>query len=187
MASDSDIHFPPGQRRDKPAFEPPPWERDQFEELARQRREAEEAQAAANAALAQQQAAVLEAEALAQAEAPAEAGLIEELGEPVVAAGKAGAETPELDPKHVEVLMLGLRAEEPRPDEAYWKITMIAGVTSALIGMVVTTWGVVAMATPKKAGAGPILIVMMLLVFGLGFVIGGAWVVFKSLRQRGVL
>jgi hypothetical protein len=181
MASDGNMHFPPGQRREKPTFEPPPWERDQFEELAKQKREADEAQqlAAADSA-----AEGLSTEAVAE-ELPAAAA------EPEPQAGEAseevGAEKPELDPKHVEMLMMGLRSEEPRPDEAYWKVTIGAGVASALIGLLVTTWGLVALATPKRPGAGPMLFVTLLLVFGLGFIAGGAWVIFNSLRQRGVL
>ncbi len=183
MASDGDIHFPPGQRRDKPTFEPPPWEQDRFEELARQKREAELA-----AAQAEPNAPAVETEAAAVPLAP----LVSELVEVVYAEADeeraAGeGEKPELDPKHVEVLMMGLRSEEPRPEEAYWKISMAAGITSALIGLVVTTWGVVAFATPKQGGAGSLLLVTMLLFFGLGFMAGGVWVVFRSLRQRGVL
>ena len=183
MASDGDIHFPPGQRRDKPTFEPPPWERDQFEELAKQKAEAEQAQAEADAALAASR---------------SRTGRAGRRGGPGADRGGRstgrhrrtewqGVEKPELDPKHVEVLMMGLRSEEPRPEEAYWKISMFAGVTSALIGLVVTTWGVVALATPKQPGIGPFMLVTMLLVFGVGFMAGGAWVVFNSLRQRGVL
>jgi uncharacterized membrane protein len=182
MASDGNIHFPPGQRRDKPMFEPPPWERDQFEELAKQKAEAEQAQAEADAALAAGLAALAEPVA-EEAPAPAEPAEARE----AQADQEDAVEKPELDPKHVEVLMMGLRSEEPRPEEAYWKISMIAGVTSALIGLVVTTWGVVALATPKQPGIGPFMLVTMLLAFGIGFMVGGAWVVFNSLRQRGVL
>jgi hypothetical protein len=182
MASDGDIHFPPGQRRDKPTFEPPPWERDQFEELARQKREAEQAQAEADE-LKAASLAVLDESADEESPVPVDP----EEARPESRQPEEGAEKPELDPKHVEVLMMGLRSEEPRPEEAYWKISMIAGVTSALIGLVVTTWGVVALATPKQPGIGPFMLVAMLLVFGIGFMVGGAWVVFNSLRQRGVL
>jgi len=182
MASDGDIHFPPGQRRDKPAFEPPPWERDQFEELARQKREAEQAQAEADELIAASLAA--QAEPAVQ-EAPTPVASEEARTEEPQQEDEA--EKPALDPKQVEVLMMGLRSEEPRPEEAYWKISIIAGVTSALIGLLVTTWGVVALATPKQPGAAPILLVAMLLFFGVGFIAGGAWVVFSSLRQRGVL
>ena len=38
MANDGDMYFPSGQRRDKPSFEPPPWERDQFEAILRKLR-----------------------------------------------------------------------------------------------------------------------------------------------------
>lgn len=175
--SDTDIHFPPGQRREPPKFEPPPWEREQFEELARTKKAQEpvvpvepEPEAASEEAV----------DAVAeQAEiAPPEAAVSEEA---------VGPEARKLSDEHIEVLLTGLRAEEPRVDEAYWKVTIVTGIALAVIGLGVSTWGVVALLTPKEPGATGTFLVMGLLVPGLGFFGAGVWLVVKSLRQQGVL
>ncbi len=187
MATDGDIRFPPGRRREKPSFEPPPWERDQFEELARQKQAAEEAEAA-SVPVAQD----AEREPVAEQTLPQQVAAA--AGDESAATGGSMAESEpaetaggDLDPKRVEMLMMGLRAEEPRPEEAYWKVTTAAGVVSTFIGLVVTTWGIIALAAPREPGAGAMMMVLMLLVFGIGFTVGGVWVVFNALRQRGVL
>jgi hypothetical protein len=182
MANDGDMHFPPGQRREKPSFEPPPWERDQFEELARKKQEAEQASSEG-------------AQEESVGEAPSPAGSPQELvGEAAPEPVDGGRTEPqpagvkgELDDKHVAMLLEGLRAEEPRPEKLYWKIVAGSGVVSILVGLMITTWAVVVIATPKQVGAGELTFEAMLLLLGLGFLVGGGWVVFKSLRQQGVL
>jgi hypothetical protein len=101
--------MPDQQRKDKPRFEPPPWERDAFDELARKRAEAEERErvTAANDAAA---AWAAQAAAAAQAATPGSGpALFEE----------------ELEPDRVEApTVAGLPAEEapaieaPRPEAA---------------------------------------------------------------------
>ena len=181
MAKDGDIQFPPGQRRDKPSFEPPPWELDQFEELAKRKQALEEAASQSEEI----------AEPAAQAAGGAEPGGDPEAAGPVqaavVQADAAEGEKPELDPKHVEALMMGLRSEEPRLDKTYSRILMAVGGVSAFIGLVLATWGLVGLATPKRAGSGSAFLVGVPLLFGIGFMAGGIWVVVKSLRQQGVL
>lgn len=185
MASDENIHFPPGQRRDRPSFEPPPWERDQFEELARRKQEEDIRAAGAQPPVEAQGEVRTETELISPAlkEAPGAASDAETAA-PSPQAEKAGGE---LDQNRVDVLMLGLRAEEPRPERMYWRIVAGSGVVSALVGLMITTWAVVVIAAPKRAGAGELLFQAMLLLLGLGFVGGGGWVVFRSLRQQGVL
>jgi len=184
MATDGNIHFPPGQRRDKPSFEPPPWERDQFDDLARRRQESEPSEPAAEEGLDVSEVAGTSGE-------PAEAEAVSPLPDADAEQPDGLVETadvkPELDPKQVEMLMMGLRAEEPRADEAYWKVSVIAGAFSALIGLMVVTWGLVALAAPKGNAAGTGLMVVMLLGVGIAFIAVGVWIVFKSLRQQGVL
>ncbi|NTU70493.1 MAG: hypothetical protein HGB10_01520 [Coriobacteriia bacterium] len=172
MANDGDIHFPPGQRRDKPSFEPPPWEREQFEELAKRR---EEPAAEAETARIEEQPSVQAEPAASQAVEPEDAD-------------PADSDQPaELDPKHVEALLAGLKAEEPSSEGLQYKVMLAAGVVSAFVGLVVTTWGAVALASPKGSGSASTLIAMVPLVFGIGFLAGGVWVVFSSLRRQGVL
>jgi hypothetical protein len=183
--SDGDLHFPPGQRREKPKFEPPPWERDLFDELARRKAEQEASESPdvrePTADTTAQGSDVPPAEAAGR---PASEP-VDQLDTERAERDQEETEKPELDMGQVEVLMMGLRAEEPRPEEAFTKATAAAGAISALIGLALTTWGLIALATPKQSGAG--VLVGSLLLFGLGFMGGGVWVVFKTLRQQGVL
>ena len=184
MATDGSIHFPPGQRRDKPSFEPPPWERDQFDELAKRRQEAEpdpvqELDTTGTTKL------ITDTVTAEEPEPPVGNESSEALPPDTEQQPEPG--TPALDPKRVEALMLGLRAEEPRPEEAYWKVTVAAGVLCVLIGLVVATWGIAALVSARSASGSSLFMVGVLLLCGIGFVAAGVWVVVRSLRQQGVL
>lgn len=180
--SDEDLRFPPVIRREPAKFEPPPWERDQFEELAKARVEPQPTEetvpqdppAPAQGAAEQVVEAVREASQRDSAE---------------VESAKAGekATQPPIDDKRLEVMMMGLRAEEPRPEEVYWKVTMVAGVICTVIGLAISTWAIVAFATLSKAGAKGMTLASVLMLFGLGFAGGGGWLVLKTLREQGVL
>jgi hypothetical protein len=105
------------------------------------------------------------------------------------AAGPLPAGTPEaakrpVDEKQVEVMMLELKAEEPAALEGAWKVATAAGVVVALVGAVLGIWGAAAVARLGPAG---VLGGMVLVLFGLAFVGIGGWLVFRALRQRGVL
>lgn len=189
--NDGNIQFPPGKRREAPKFEPPPWEREQFEELAKARQA--------------QQAAEPEHEEPQQPDVPEAAEgegeqshAATEQGpepEPAPATGQcvddsSPATTPEhpvLDEAHVQLLLSGLRAEEPLAAETYWKLSFGVGLGLAVVGLVVTTWGVIIALTPTENGAAVAILVMGLLVPGLGFLGGGVWMVISSLRKQGVL
>jgi hypothetical protein len=183
--SDGDIHFPPGQRREKPRFEPPPWERDLFDEMSK--RNQEEVPAPQEPALE----VVQPAEPAKVEDEPAPmtdlSARLDEVQFEKVEEDTGESEKPKLDESQVEVLLMGLRAEEPRPENIFRKVTIVAGVVSALIGLALVTWGIIAFATPGQSGSGPALLGGMLLLFGFGLIGGGAWVVYTSLRQQGVL
>jgi hypothetical protein len=183
--SDEDLRFPPLKRREPAKFEPPPWERDQFDELAKTRLEPGPAEGAK----------IEQPVATAQT-----ATVAEQVAEAVMESARSSSEEPgskgegtsadapkEIDQKHLEVMMMGLRAEEPRPEEAYWKVVTIAGVLCSLIGLAITVWAIVAFATLGKSGARGMTLASVLMLFGLGFAGGGIWVVAKTLRQQGVL
>ena len=110
-----------------------------------------------------------------------------EAGGDSAVAGAGEARGTSIDPKRLEVMLMGLRAEEPRPQEAYWKVTMAAGGVSALIGFAIVTWAVVAFATLSKSGAQGMTLASVLMLFGLGFAGGGVWLVARTLREQGVL
>ena len=191
--SDQGFDFrPPSERREARQFEPPPWERDQFEKHKREQAEREAAAEAARAKVLAQQ------EAEQAAEKPDELpgiGAASATGGAVGAgalgageAGKASQEVhkAEIDEKQVALMMLDLRAEEPAALEGVWVVNMMAGVIVLLVGFASSIWGATALARrglPVAATLGG----FILLAFGLGFLGLGGWLIFKALRQRGVL
>lgn len=204
--SDGGFDFrPPPPRREARRFEPPPWERDQFEKLARERAEQEKAELDAALAAAEIAAAARPAQEADPASGPTpeevqsgspQAG-VERAAEgeidrgPVAAAeAKAAAvlEVPkvELDDKQVALMMLDLRAEEPVSLQAAWAVNLGAGGIVGLVGLVIGVWGIVALAN-RNLGTTGTLGGMVLVAFGVGFVAIGGWLIYKALRQRGVL
>jgi hypothetical protein len=182
--SDQDLNFYPPERREaKKAFEPPPWEQEQFNELAR-RKEAEKTAAAIAAGVTN--------------EGPVAAGISEErpLDAPSGELARTEDSTPkapvgtdsgsETDPR-VEAMLLGLRHEDPPFGKQLWKVAMAAGAVLALVGTVLTVWGVVAVSAARRTGALSALGGGVLVVFGLGFIGVGGWMAFRTLRQQGVL
>jgi hypothetical protein len=159
-------------RREVRHFEPPPWEKELFEQHERERAEAEAERQRQEAA---DQAAEALGATLSADETPSAA-----LPEPKTEPTKG-----EIDQREVELMLAGLRAEDPDPLARAWLVSVVAGVVLALIGLSVAVWGTVALAR-HPAGAGGFG-GMVLVVFGLGFAGLGGWLVFKGLRQQGVL
>lgn len=198
--SDQGFDFgPPPPKREARRFEPPPWEREQFERQAREQAEREAAAQEARARVLAEEEAARAADR--QTENPSATGGAE-VGGPVAvmaamvpqpetgaAAGDAEPTAPayatEVDEKQVAIMMLGLRAEEPAALESAWVINLAAGSVVVLVGFAVGVWGGAALARPGLPPAGT-LGGVVLLGFGLGFMGIGAWLIFKALRQRGV-
>jgi hypothetical protein len=197
--SDKGFDFqPPPPRRQPREFEPPPWEKDQFEQLARERAEQERIER--DAALAAQ----AEAEKVtSEPSAEADAGAGEQVAqdglpqsddsEGVAETATAGVEHQPageprvvLDERQVELLLMGLREEEPETLAGLWLVSSVAGVVVVVVGLAISVWGTAAMlngslgSTGKFGGT-------VLVVFGLAFVGVGGWLVYRALRQRGVL
>jgi hypothetical protein len=170
--ADDGFNFRSVERREAKRFEPPPWEQDKFDELARQRAE-QEAQAAQAAEAAR---AAVEADATAaEEEAPGPAVA----DEPVA--------KPQLEDASVEQMLAELAAEEPNAASAYWKTNVIVGGALVVFGSVFLIWGLAALVGARGSGAIGALGGSVVLLFGAGFVFGGMYVVVKNLRQRGVL
>jgi hypothetical protein len=168
--SDQGFNFnPPPRREGKKAFEPPPWERDQFEELAR-RREAEQVVTAAPAG--ETTAATEGVAGASQPEAPA----------PSIASRKSLEEDP-----RVQAMMVGLKKEEASNRMDPWRVVVSAGVVLASVGGVLVVWGAFAMAAARGSGAMGLLGGGVLVVFGCVFFGVGLWIALRILRQRGVL
>jgi len=184
MANDGGIHFPPKQRRDKPLFEPPPWERDQFKQR--------EIREGLGPELVQKTADAVATEKSVGTGTPAGFSQALQQETPIAPNSESEqvvveAEKPELDPRHLELLMMGLRSEEPQAREMYWKASVLSGVVMTLVGLVMAVWGLIALVSTKRGSTAPVLIAAALLVFGIGFLAAGFWVVFRTLRQQGVL
>ena len=185
--ADHDFDFGVRERRETKRFEPPPWERDQFEELARKRADEEAAEAKAAAERSATQAGAAEAEAAGQTlvelseETPSEAGATAEAAEePAVPAGA-------LEDARVMEMLTELASEEPPASRGLWKVSVAIGGVMVALGAVFLFWGMAALVAARRAGAVGTFGGIVLLLFGAGFVAGGAYLAVKNLRQQGVL
>ena len=214
--ADPGSEFKPVEKREAKRFEPPPWERDQFEELARQRAE-QEAQEAEQAKLAAEAQAAIDAAAAAQAarSATAEEALASDAaGAQAPSAAAAGAVTapeavaqsavpasadaeaatsapqpavPGPAEEHVNVMLAGLAAEEPPAATAFWRTSVTIGAAVVVFGATFLILGIATLLRTARTGIVGLLGGSVLLIFGAGFVAGGVYVVIKNLRQQGVL
>jgi len=186
---------PPPPRREPRRFEPPPWEKAQFEKHAREQAERERAEREARAAAqesAPDEGAAGEADgAVADASSETAAGVSAGLvnrSEPEgqSAASKTRAAEEQLDDSQIEMLMLNLRAEESERLGTVWVVGLTAGVVVGLVGTATVVWGTAALLNRKLGQIGTNG-GMVLVVFGLSFIVIGGWAIYRSLRQRGVL
>lgn len=199
MTDDQGFDFRPRERRKTKRFEPPPWEQNQFEELARKRAEQEAAQAEAQAAAeaeAEAQAAAEQTAAEAE-EAQAEAA-VETLAEaPEEPSSEAVAEPaitmpPATPPRGLEEarmteMLADLASEEPPVSRGIWKVGVATGGVMVALGAVFLFWGMAALVAARRTGSVGVFGGAVLLFFGVGFVAGGMYLVVKNLRQQGVL
>ncbi len=164
------------ERKAAQRFEPPPWERDQFDELARRREEAR-VEAEITEAVA----------ALADNGADITPTVVEEELPPDTADKAVVAGTGQLDEIALAAMMVQLRMEEPEKDDSLWKVGVAFSGLAAVIGSVLVVWGLAALFKAKDGGAVAMIGGFTLLVFGGLFVGVGMWMAVKSLKQRGVL
>jgi len=199
--SDQDFNFrPQPPRREAKTFEPPPWEKDQFERLAKERSAQEVAERAAAEVLIErhpQEAAAEPAESAASVEAPA--GAADADAEGAASAGPLTQPTPEvpaapsptlaggqIDEAQLAVMMMGLRAEEPPALGGAWVIALVSAIVMGAVGIVLLIWGIVALTRPNMGAIGT-MGGTALLLFGLIFMGACIWLGLRTLRQRGVL
>jgi hypothetical protein len=154
------------QRREPRQFEPPPWEREQFERLERERAR----------------------EAPAPVAEPGPPQAVPEAEPPAVtptAPAASPAEAPEI--AGVDAMLLALKAEEPEAVADVWKYGLVAAAFVGTVGLMLVIWGMVALA--RSAGGGPagIMGATIMSVMGGLFVGLAAWMGARSLKQRGVL
>jgi len=177
-------------RRTPKNFEPPPWERDQFEELAKRREEVRK-EAELEAALGELQAQAAE-EHPQQPVVPAPEAQAAPAGQGApdspVSARENGAdqEGSGLDERLLDAMFVQLRAEEHEREGSLWKVGLVFSAVSALIGSVLVVWGIAALVRAGSETAGMIGGITLLMFGGL-FVGVGAWMAARGLKERGVL
>ena len=162
-------------RKTPPKFEPPPWEREQFEALAKKKAEEE-----ARAAAAEQQ------EQQAHIEATRQSG--QEVQNRLRKKAEGTATTRDDDDEtitDVNQMMVILQAEEPSVGEGLWKAGIAAGLFMSVVGAIFMVWGIVALRATRGAGSAGQLGAGILMFFGIGFIAIAAWMIQRSLRQRG--
>ncbi len=157
-------------------FEPPPWERAQFEELERSRAEAREEEELA-AALSE-----LEVQATPE-ESPDSEAAPEIVPEDTAGAGESGPRQDPLTDPRIEAMFLELSVSEQKAGADLWKIGLFGSLVLACIGAMLLVWGVVA--AVRTSGSGGMVGASVLIAFGTGFVALAAWMTIRSLRQRG--
>lgn len=193
-------------KQEKPRFEPPPWERDAFDALAR-KREAEEAKERWVAqALAAREAAAEGAWFAGLLAAPAPIGQTPppeapepqpapvpsfraEPGQATVAAALAPEPTTDppraadLDDRQVAAMLIGLRSEEPQIQKAVRPAAGVAAVLTGLAGIGIAAIGVSGIASGGNAirmsGA------LMTAALGAMFVAAATWVWIRATRGKG--
>lgn len=192
--SDQDFDFHrPAERREAKQFEPPPWERDAFEEL--QRRRSQEENVSTNAP-----------EEAVEQNPQAERGTGTSGGDPTTgeapvakepigghqveppAPVKTGAQAKhQVDERVVIELMAGLKAEEPSVQPAVQWISLFSALVIAAIGTVMILWGMAALIGSRASGPTGAFGGTVLLFFGAAAIAGAVWLTVRTLRQRGVL
>ena len=176
-------------RRDKKAFEPPPWEADRFEQLKRER-EQQNAEERMRQSAAEEQPPSLEgssAERLASSESRTlQVAVVQR--ESGSAPEAQGEKEPAL-PDGFEAMLVQLAVEEPKATAGAWRVGAAGAAVLAVIGFPLAIWGVFGLvrAGQVEAGQAAALGGAVMLMFGLGFIAAGAFMAVRSLRQGGVL
>ncbi|PKQ29859.1 MAG: hypothetical protein CVT60_03200 [Actinobacteria bacterium HGW-Actinobacteria-10] len=173
------------ERREGRAFEPPPWERAQFEELARAK-EAQQEVDDLDQAL-QDLGHLAPVQTSGSAPGPLQqVAPDEEQSRETLTAREGNGEVP-LDDARVIEMLARLSAEEPRPIDELWRIGLIGAVVTGAVGIMMIVFGVVGLAKTIKAGPMGVFSASILLMFGAGFCALAAWTAVRTLKQRGVL
>jgi len=164
-------------KRDVRQFEPPPWEREAFEALARKKAE-EQAALDLLAVLnpSAKEPAELQAEATAGVDGPA----ITPTATPATAAA--------VDERQVQAMLLELSREETTDTGHIRLVARIAAVITAAVGIGMLAGGLATLGNSQDAAKRTLATTMAsgaLSVFGLCFIAIGVWVWIRSNRVKG--
>ncbi len=166
------------QRRQARQFEPPPWERDKFDELKRSRAEEEPVPEGADAGSLPPGEVVLDAPPLGAFDTAPTPG------------ASGGSEIAGIDEERLDTMMFELRAEEPSARQAGWQLRVAVAVFLLIVGTVMILWGMVALVkvtrieAEQRMLAG--LVSLAFLIFGAGFIGLSGWLGYQVYQQRGV-
>ena len=163
-------------RREAKKFEPPPWEKEQFDQPS----EAQKEQRVEQETTEQPKPAEVEAEE--EEEVSAEKVIQKETSTPPLAEGQAGPSEAQM-----EAMLVSLKAEEPKGDRAFWKWGLVFSALMALTGSVVMIWGIVAFQATRGTGTAGVAGSSIMIIFGAAFIAIAGWAAYKILRQQGVL
>lgn len=192
--SDKEFDLRPTERRERKQFEPPPWEKDQFEEMERQR--AEQAppvdldavlpQVTPAQALAADAVAVPDVRQAATPSAEAPAKPAPAAGAVAAGEGASVSAKPLLDERRVSAMLVELAAQEPDLSKVVMAPALVLSFISVAIGAVLLLWGMVMLV---RGGANTLGVVggAGVGIFGAMFIGAGIWLVARTLRRRGVL
>lgn len=183
---DDEFRVPPANRREARRFEPPPWEADAFKELELRRATKETREDTGTGAVgATADEHTGQSVAGGVADEPASRSVGPAGSESGAAPAGGAASRAELDDEVVAALMARLRDEEPSAAN-YWVAWVVVGFLMMVLGSVMLIW---AMAAYMKPDAGQVGTTggSILLLFGAGFIGGGAWFIYRGLKKRGVL
>jgi hypothetical protein len=164
-------------KREAKRFEPPPWEREQFESLRKTRDEQAETEPPAVEARQEPEPASAEegtegaAAALAAELAAVRQEAEEHDAEPEAPAPKqAQRRAPAVPDAHVDAMLIQLGAEEPKVDEHLKVVGVFGSAVAMFFGVCMLFWGLFALMTTRGSFAG---VVGALIVLGMGAVFGG--------------
>jgi hypothetical protein len=167
-----------GDRNTPAPFEPPPWEKSQFDELARRRAAAQE-DADINRALLSLEEDSIEQVDMSVVEGQKEARDVSQSeGVPV--------KKKELPPQ-TEMLLAQLKTEEPDTSKSLWKIGLVFVLFVGIIGIVLVVWGATGLIAGRDNGATVIIGGSIMIFFGLLFAGTATWLAVRTMRQQGVL
>lgn len=171
------------ERRDTKRFEPPPWEREAFEELERKRaKEAAETEVAAAVA----------AQAVEECQEPAPKSREASQGGAACGPAEGPAAGPaasggQADEARMIEMLAELSAEDPPATRDYFTVSLGASLLMVALGAVLLVWGIAALVGSRRTGAVGSFAGTGLLLFGAGFFGGGVWMAYQTLKRRGVL
>ena len=166
---DQGFNFTQPPRRERKTFEPPPWERDQYEKIAQAPSTTED-----------QEPPLSEPEGEPRPAA-------EPAAEPAEGFRDSGEKHEALGDKQIAAMFVDLRAEEPPAMRDVWKVAMAAAAVVGVVGTVLVMWAITALTTAGRTGQVGLFGGIVLLFFGAGFIGAGLWLAERTLRQRGVL